>query len=209
MKKVVLASNNAGKLREIRAILAPFKIEVVSQSDFEVTAVEETGETFADNAILKARAAAAASGIPAIADDSGLEVDALGGEPGIYSARYAKAGATDQANNEKLLRKLGHALPEERTARFRCAAVMVRDETDPSPVSAEGVWEGMIASMPRGNNGFGYDPVFIPADHNRTSAELTPEEKDKQSHRGKAFRALADAIASTESHTEKDPLDMT
>jgi XTP/dITP diphosphohydrolase len=187
--RVVLASGNAGKAREIGALLAPAGIEIVSQADFGIEPAEETGRTFIENALLKARHAAAQSGLPAIADDSGLVVDALGGAPGIHSARYAGDGG-DAANNAKLLEAL-RGLPDAgRGARFVCVAVYLRHAADPLPIVCEGRWEGTLVSAPRGAGGFGYDPLFVPAGEQRTSAELPAAQKNAASHRGRAFREL-------------------
>ncbi len=194
MKKIVLASNNQGKVREINQLLAGIDLEVVPQSAFGALDVEETGLTFVENAILKARHASHHTGLPAIADDSGLEVDALQGAPGIYSARYAGEGATDQANLEKLLHELAHVPEEERTARFQCLLVLMRHPTDPTPIICQGTWEGRILFEPRGSGGFGYDPVFFVPDQGCTSAELAPEDKNRLSHRGQALRALLEAL---------------
>jgi XTP/dITP diphosphohydrolase len=192
--RLVLATGNAGKLREMRAILAPWNVEVLPQSDFTAAAVEETGLSFVENAILKARFAAEASGLPAIADDSGLEVDALHGAPGIYSARYAGPGADDAANNARLLRELD-AVPESgRTARYRCAMVFMRWTLDPAPVVRQASWEGRIARLPRGTGGFGYDPLFLVGDGAVMAAELEAAHKNTISHRGKALRALVAAL---------------
>jgi XTP/dITP diphosphohydrolase len=193
--RLLLASGNPGKLRELRAILHDLPVELVGLADAgagEPPEVPETGATFLDNALQKARAYAAWSGLAAVADDSGLEVDALGGAPGVRSARYAGAGADDQANLDKLLAELDGVPPERRTARFRCAAVLV----DPrlGEWHAEGVWEGRLLQAPRGSGGFGYDPVFVPDGWDRTSAEVDPATKDAASHRGQAFRALRPAI---------------
>ncbi|MGM0593684.1 MAG: XTP/dITP diphosphatase [Pseudomonadota bacterium] len=190
MKKIVLASGNKGKVREINQILAGLDIEVVPQSDFDVPEVEETGLTFVENAIIKARNAAAHSGLPAIADDSGLEVDALGGAPGIYSARYAGAGAADEANLNKLLEAMADVPPLERSARFQCLMVYMRHKADPTPILCQGSWEGSITTAAVGENGFGYDPVFQVAGDSRTAAELPAEEKNRLSHRGKALQCL-------------------
>lgn len=187
--RVVLASGNAGKTREIGALLAAAGIEIVSQADFGIEPAEETGLTFIENALLKARHAAAQSGLPAIADDSGLVVDALGGAPGIHSARYAGDGG-DAANNAKLLEALRSVPPPARSARFVCVAVYLRHAADPLPIVCEGRWEGAIALEPRGSGGFGYDPLFLPAGEQRTSAELAAAEKNAASHRGRAFREL-------------------
>lgn len=187
---VVLASSNADKVREINELLAGLDYAVVPQSQFGVPEVEETGLTFVENAILKARNAARHTGHPAVADDSGIEVDALNGAPGVHSARYAGAGASDRANVDKLLAALRGVPDAERTARFRCVMVYLRHADDPTPVIAQGTWEGRIATEPRGANGFGYDPVFLVPDRDCTSAELAPEEKNQLSHRGQALRAL-------------------
>jgi XTP/dITP diphosphohydrolase len=192
--RVVLATGNAGKLREIRAILSPWHVEVLPLSAFTVAAAEETGLSFVENAILKARFAAHAAGLPAIADDSGLEVDALHGAPGIHSARYAGAAADDAANNAKLLRELAGVPEEARTARYRCAMVYLRWPLDPAPVVAQASWEGRIAGAPRGSGGFGYDPLFVVEGSERTAAEFEPAEKNRLSHRGRALRALLAAL---------------
>lgn len=194
MKRVVLASGNAGKVREINQMLAGLDIEVIPQTEFDVPEAEETGLTFVENAILKARNAAAHTGLPAIADDSGIEVDALRGAPGIYSARYAGSGASDQENLEKLLEDLAGVPAEERTARFQCLMVYMEHEADPTPIICQGTWEGRIGFEPRGDNGFGYDPIFIVPEKDRMSAELPPEEKNRLSHRGKALRQLVEAL---------------
>lgn len=189
--KVVLATGNAGKVRELSALLADSNIEVLPQSGFNVPEAEETGLTFVENAIIKARNAARHSHLPAIADDSGLEVDALDGAPGVYSARYAGPNATDAINNARLLANLAGIPPERRTARFRCLAVFLRHKDDPAPIIAEGVWEGIILDALRGENGFGYDPLFYFPARGCTSAELPPEVKNRLSHRGQALRVLA------------------
>lgn len=194
MKRVVLASGNAGKVREINQMLAGLNIEVVPQTEFDVPEAEETGLTFVENAILKARNAAHHTGLPAIADDSGIEVDALRGAPGIYSARYAGPGASDQQNLEKLLADLANVPAEERSARFQCLMVYMAHEADPTPVICQGTWEGRIGDEPRGENGFGYDPIFIVPEKGCMSAELPPEEKNRLSHRGKALRQLVAAL---------------
>lgn len=192
MEKILLASNNPGKIREIQKLLASVEVQILPQSAFDVPEVEETGLTFVENAILKARHAARHSGLPAIADDSGLEVDALRGAPGVYSARYAGTGATDGDNNAKLLRELVGVPHEQRTARFRCVVVFLRHEFDPSPLIGQGVWEGVILPGLRGTGGFGYDPLFFVPERGCASAELPPEEKNRLSHRGKALRALVE-----------------
>ena len=192
--RLVLATGNAGKLREMRAILAPWGVDVRPQSEFTSASAEETGLSFVENAILKARFAAEASGLPAIGDDSGLEVDALHGAPGIYSARYAGPGADDAANNARLLADL-EAVPDHvRTARYRCAMVFLRWPLDPSPIVRQARWEGRIARVPRGTGGFGYDPLFLVGDGVTMAAELEPARKNDVSHRGQALRALVAAL---------------
>jgi XTP/dITP diphosphohydrolase len=194
MKQIVLASSNPGKVREIHQLLAELDLDVEPQSAFGVTDVEETGLSFVENAILKARNAALHTGLPAIADDSGIEVDALNGAPGIYSARYAGSGAGDQANLEKLLADLTDVGEEQRTARFQCLMVYLRHAYDPTPLICQGTWEGRILFAPRGANGFGYDPVFYVPTHDCSSAELPPEVKNALSHRGQALRKLLGAL---------------
>lgn len=196
-RRVVLASSNPGKVREINALLAGLHLTAVPQSDFSVVDVEETGLTFVENALLKARNATRHTGLPAIADDSGLEVDALHGAPGIYSARYAGAGASDARNLEKLLADLREVPEARRTARFVCLMVYLRHELDPTPIICQGSWEGRILFEPRGRGGFGYDPVFFVPTHNCSSAELPPEVKNELSHRGQALRALVAALGTT------------
>jgi XTP/dITP diphosphohydrolase len=188
--RVVLASGNAGKLREIAQLLEGLNLEILPQSEFDVPEIEETGLTFVDNAIIKARNAAHHTGLPAIADDSGIAVDVLQGRPGIYSARFAGVGATDEENLEKLIRMVKPFPDEERTARFICSMVYIRHEEDHVPVIAEGVWEGQLITESKGGNGFGYDPIFYISSHQCTSAELPPEIKNKLSHRGQALRKL-------------------
>jgi len=188
--RLVLATGNAGKLREMRAILAPWGVDVRPQSEFTRAAAEETGLSFVENALLKARFAAEASGLPAIADDSGLEVDALHGAPGIYSARYAGAAADDAANNARLLRDLETVPDAERSARYRCAMVYLRWALDPAPLVCQASWEGRIGRLPRGRGGFGYDPLFLVDDGPQTAAELEAAHKNEVSHRGRALRAL-------------------
>ncbi len=195
--RIVLASNNPGKVREFNQLLSDTELEVVPQSTFSVPEIEETGLTFVENAILKARNAAQHTGLPAIADDSGLEVDALGGAPGIYSARYAGAGASDRDNLEKLLDALREVDEQQRSARFQCLMVYMRHGQDPTPRIFQGTWEGRILREPRGSGGFGYDPVFLVPDIDRASAELMPDVKNRLSHRGQAIRQL---VASLRSH---------
>ncbi|HSJ47862.1 MAG TPA: XTP/dITP diphosphatase [Gammaproteobacteria bacterium] len=196
MSKIVLASNNPGKVREFNELLAGADLQVVPQSEFGVPEIEETGLTFVENAILKARNAAAHTGLPAIADDSGLEVDALRGAPGIYSARYAGTGASDEANLRKLLATLQDVPEAQRTARFQCLMVYMQHELDPTPLIFQGTWEGRILPEPRGDNGFGYDPVFYVPEQDCASAELSAEVKNRLSHRGQALRALVVALKS-------------
>jgi XTP/dITP diphosphohydrolase len=188
--RVVLASGNAGKVRELRQLLEPLNIEVLPQSDFNVPNVAETGLSFVENAILKARHAAMHAQLPAIADDSGIEVDALQGAPGIYSARYAGEGASDADNLRKLIRELSTVPAANRTARYRCALVFMRWEKDPSPIVCQASWEGRLLDAPRGSGGFGYDPIFELPDRGLTAAELQPAEKNALSHRGKALQML-------------------
>ena len=188
--QVVLATSNPGKQRELQSLLAPLGYEVLLQSSLGIAAPEETGSTFEANALLKARHAARAAALPALADDSGLEVDALGGRPGVYSARYAGAGASDAANNERLLAELEGLPPERRGARYRCVLAFVRGAEDPEPLLVSGAWDGRIGDSPRGSGGFGYDPLFIPAGLACTAAELPAAEKNRLSHRGKALQAL-------------------
>jgi XTP/dITP diphosphohydrolase len=194
--RLLLASANQGKLRELRTILHGLPVELVGLDQVgrgDPPEVAETGETFLANALLKARAYAAWSGLAAVADDSGLEVDALGGGPGVRSARYAGPGAGDQANLDKLLAALTGVPAERRTARFRCVAAL-HDPATGREDDAEAAWEGRILEVPRGGGGFGYDPVFLPDGWDRTSAEVDQPTKDAASHRGKAFRALRPAI---------------
>jgi XTP/dITP diphosphohydrolase len=198
---LLLASANQGKLRELRTILAGLPVELVGLTEAglgDPPEVEETGDTFLENALLKARAYADWSGLAAVADDSGLEVDALGGAPGVRSARYAGRGASDRANLDKLLAALAGVPPERRAARFRCAAVLV----DPKAGEwhAEASWEGRLLDAPRGTGGFGYDPVFLPDGWEQTSAEVDQPTKDAASHRGQAFRALRPAIEAWARH---------
>ena len=189
MSRVVLASGNAGKLREFADMLADAGIELVPQSEFAVSPPPETAVTFIENALAKARHASAETGLPAIADDSGLEVDALDGAPGVRSARFAGAHGDDRENNARLLGELDGVPPERRTARYRAVLVYLRTPDDPAPIVAEGSWEGRIAATPRGAGGFGYDPLFEVPD-GRTAAELPAEEKNLLSHRGKALAEL-------------------
>ena len=188
--RAVLASSNPGKLRELEALLEPLGLTLVAQSALGITPALETGSTFLENALLKARHAARLAGVAALADDSGIEVDALGGGPGVRSARYAGEHASDQENLHKLLGALAGVPPERRTARYRCVIVYVRHPSDREPVVGEGTWEGRILSVPRGSGGFGYDPIFQPAGGERSAAELEPVEKNAVSHRALALQAL-------------------
>lgn len=190
MGRVVLASANVGKLRELDALLAPAGMDVVPQSQFDIPGVEETGESFIENAILKARHAACLSGLPAIADDSGLMVDALDGAPGVRSARYAGVDASDEDNLRLLLENLREVPEDRRKARFVCLMVYMNHPQDACPLVGEGIWHGRITHTPRGEGGFGYDPVFFVEDRGCTSAELAPVDKNSISHRAKAMRAL-------------------
>ncbi len=194
-ERIVLASNNPGKVREINQLLAERQIHILPQSEFGVPDIEETGLSFVENAILKARNAAAHSGLPAIADDSGIEVDALRGAPGIYSARFAGAGASDQENLDKLLEELTAVPDDERTARFQCLLVYMRHGADPTPLICQGTWEGRILHAPRGENGFGYDPVFFVPGEGCSAAELPPEIKNRLSHRGQALQKLLSELS--------------
>jgi XTP/dITP diphosphohydrolase len=194
-QRVVLASGNAGKLRELHALLGGLGIELVSQRELGVSDAEETSLSFVENALLKARHACATTGLPAIADDSGIEVDALNGEPGIYSARFAGvSGETrevaDAANNELLLERLAGLKGSERSARFQCIIVYLRHAADPTPLICQGTWEGQILESAAGANGFGYDPLFYVPTHDCASAALTPEIKNTLSHRGQALEQL-------------------
>ena len=193
--RIVLASGNAGKLKEFSELLGEWHCEVVPQSDYKVPAVAETGDSFVENALLKAHAAAHHSKLPAIADDSGLAVDALNGAPGIYSARYAGDDASDADNNRKLLAELAALGPVSRSARFHCALVYLRHWQDPNPVICRATWEGSILAEPRGEGGFGYDPLFlVPAEH-CSSAQLEREHKNRISHRGQALQSLLKILA--------------
>jgi len=189
---VVLASGNTGKLRELAKVLAPLDVILKPQAQFNVPDVEETGFSFVENAIIKARAAAQHTGLPSIADDSGIEVDHLNGAPGIYSARYSGAG--DEANNVLLLKELGDIPEEQRSARFQCVLVYMRHALDPTPQICQASWEGFILFEPRGENGFGYDPLFYLPEHQCSSAQLAPGIKNRISHRAKASSLLFEAL---------------
>ncbi len=190
MKRLVLASGNPGKLRELSRILDELGYDLRPQSEFDVSEVAETGTTFVENAIIKARHAAAHTGLPALADDSGIEVDALDGAPGVYSARFSGPGADDAANNALLVEKLRDVAPEQRSARYRAVIVLMRHAADPSPLICEGSWEGMIQLEPTGVGGFGYDPYFYLPELDCSSAQLSAEEKNRLSHRGQALAKL-------------------
>ena len=192
--KLVVASNNPGKLREFDALLAPLGWETIPQTALNVSECEEPHGTFVENALAKARHASAATGLPALADDSGICVHALGGAPGVYSARYAGEPKSDQRNNEKLIEKL--AGQADRSAHYVCVLVFVRRPDDPQPLIAEGEWHGEIVDSPRGEGGFGYDPYFLLADEGVTAAELPAEEKNSRSHRGKALTKLVARLTS-------------
>jgi XTP/dITP diphosphohydrolase len=195
--KLVLATANAGKQRELAALLAPLGLEPVLQCALGIDSIAETGTTFEANAMLKARHAASRARMPALADDSGLEVDALDGRPGVWSARYAGAAATDADNNARLLSELAQVPPQRRGARYRCVLVLVRTAEDAAPLIASGSWEGRIATHPAGSGGFGYDPLFVPEGHDVTAAELPPARKNALSHRGKALAALVAQLERT------------
>ncbi|XXK23496.1 RdgB/HAM1 family non-canonical purine NTP pyrophosphatase [Arenicellales bacterium nBUS_48] len=195
MDEIVLASDNAGKIKEVNALLRGQRYTVLGQGELGVVPAEETGTTFVENAILKAKNAALQTGRAAIADDSGLEVDALNGQPGVYSARFSGQGATDSRNVDKLLSMLGNTPVQDRTARFRCFMVYMRHAQDPTPVICEGTWEGFIHTTSRGENGFGYDPVFWVESEQCCVAELESVRKNQLSHRGQALRQLVDRIA--------------
>ncbi|MBP3401239.1 MAG: XTP/dITP diphosphatase [Selenomonadales bacterium] len=193
MKRIVLATKNKGKIKEMRELLAPMNIEVLSLADFSpVDDAEENGATFAENAMLKARYYFAHTGTPCLADDSGLEVDALGGRPGVYSARYSGEDATDAANNAKVLREMEGIEKDKRTARFRCAMALVGEGIE---LTTDGTCEGALLTEERGQGGFGYDPIFYVPKFDRTLAEMSSEEKNSISHRGAAVRKMADLIA--------------
>ena len=193
--RIVLASGNRGKLAEFGQILSPMGYDIVPQGKLGVADADETGLTFVENAILKARNACEHTGLPAISDDSGLEVDALNGEPGIYSARFAGSGATDQSNIEKLLRALNGVPEDQRTARFRCVLVAMRHANDPTPLICLGTWSGRVLAAAQGEGGFGYDPIFWSPEFDCAAAELSPEQKRSVSHRGKAVVQMEQQLA--------------
>jgi len=199
MSTIVLATGNQGKVKELSSLLAAHQIEIVPQSNFDVSEVEETGTTFVENAIIKARHAAKITGLAAIADDSGLEVDALNGAPGVYSARYAcdivGDQVTDEDNTNKLLSALENTPDEQRSARFHCVLVYMKHENDPTPIICHGVWQGCISREKRGEQGFGYDPIFWQEDLQMSSAQLPRDIKNKRSHRGLALAQLVEKLA--------------
>ena len=197
MKKIVLASSNAGKVREINNLLSQHEIEVVPQTAFDIPDAIEDGLSFVENAIIKARHAAKLSGSPAIADDSGIEVDALNHRPGIYSARYSGEGANPEKNNAKMLGELEGVAEEKRTARYQCVMVFMRDADDPMPIITQGTLEGRILEAPRGDSGFGYDPIFFLPEHQCAAAEISLEEKNKISHRAIALNAMIARLKDT------------
>ena len=194
MKKLVLASSNPGKLRELSALLDDSQYKVYPQADFNVADVAETGTTFVENAIIKARHAAQHTGYAALADDSGIVVDALNGEPGVYSARFSGSNASDEANNALLVEKLRSVPEAQRSARYQAVIVYMRNAADPSPIICEGSWEGVIVLEAKGSGGFGYDPYFYLPEYGCTSAELSAEEKNRISHRGQALRLLLERL---------------
>jgi len=200
-QQIVLASSNQGKLREIKTIFQDQPYQLIPQVEFNVSDADETGLTFVENAIIKARHAAQHTGMMALADDSGIEVDYLNGAPGIYSARYAGQPCDNQANNDKLLTALQGVPKQQRSARFQCVIVLMRHANDPTPLICTGTWEGYIVEKQSGVNGFGYDPLFFVPTHNCTSAELSPEVKNQLSHRGQALRELAEKFPAFLSHT--------
>jgi XTP/dITP diphosphohydrolase len=194
MRKIVLATGNSGKLREFRAALAGLELEITPQSEWSVPEAEETGLTFIENALIKARNASDHTGLPALADDSGLVVDTLGGAPGVYSARYADPNASDRNNLDKLLAALGETPAEQRGAHFQCVLVLLRHATDPTPLICQAHWEGLITFEPYGAGGFGYDPVFLVPSEGQTAAELDLAVKNRLSHRGQALTQLVEML---------------
>tara|TARA_B100000686_G_scaffold328475_1_gene388498 strand:- start:101 stop:703 length:603 start_codon:yes stop_codon:yes gene_type:complete len=189
-KKIVLATNNLNKVREINELFQESIYKIIPQSEFKVTEVEETGKTFTENALIKARNAAKYTDLPVIADDSGIEVDALDGRPGIFSARYSGIGATEKDNLTKLIKDIKHIDRKNCQAKFICAMVYIAYENDPNPIIVEGIWKGYVITKPRGVNGFGYDPIFYVPEYECTSAELDRKKKNQLSHRGQAIRKL-------------------
>lgn len=194
MKKLVLASRNPGKLRELSALLDESRYKIIPQADFNVPEVAETGTTFVENAIIKARHAAQYTGLAALADDSGIVIDALNGEPGVHSARFSGSDASDESNNILLVEKLRSVPEAQRSARYQAVIVYMRNAADPSPIICEGSWEGIIVLEAKGSGGFGYDPYFYLPDYGCTSAELSADEKNRISHRGQALRLLLEKL---------------
>ncbi len=194
MKKLVLASRNPGKLRELSALLDESRYKIIPQADFNVPEVAETGTTFVENAIIKARHAARYTGLAALADDSGIVIDALNGEPGVHSARYSGSDASDESNNILLVEKIRSVPEAQRSARYQAVIVYMRNAADPSPIICEGSWEGIIVLEAKGSGGFGYDPYFYLPDYGCTSAELSADEKNRISHRGQALRLLLEKL---------------
>lgn len=198
--QIVLATNNPGKIAELQTLLSPLPIEWIPQSEFDIPDIEETGKTFIENAILKARHASKLSGLPALADDSGLVVDALDGAPGVYSARYAGENATSEERNKKLLDEMKNVDAHDRSAAYHCILALVEYEDDPVPLICHGIWEGSILTEPRGTNGFGYDPIFYVPTHKKSAAELSPAEKNSISHRGQVVDQMLEVFHSMIEH---------
>lgn len=194
MKKLVLASSNPGKLRELSALLDESRYKIIPQADFNVPEVAETGTTFVENAIIKARHAAQYTGLAALADDSGIVIDALNGEPGVHSARFSGSDASDESNNILLVERLRSVPEAQRSARYQAVIVYMRNAADPSPIICEGSWEGIMVLEAKGSGGFGYDPYFYLPDYSCTSAELNADEKNRISHRGQALRLLLEKL---------------
>ncbi len=194
MKKLVLASSNPGKLREFSALLDESRYKIIPQADFNVPEIAETGTTFVENAIIKARHAAQYTGLAALADDSGIVIDALNGEPGVHSARFSGSDASDESNNILLVEKLRSVPEAQRSARYQAVIVYMRNAADPSPIICEGSWEGIMVLEAKGSGGFGYDPYFYLPDYGCTSAELSADEKNRISHRGQALRLLLEKL---------------
>ncbi|WP_101675714.1 RdgB/HAM1 family non-canonical purine NTP pyrophosphatase [Alloalcanivorax mobilis] len=205
MDTIVLASGNRKKLEEMRAILAPLNVNVVAQSEYDVPEAEETGLTFVENALIKARNASLHTGLPAIADDSGLEVDALNGAPGIYSARFSGADASDAKNNALLIEMLADLPDAPRSARYQALLVLLRHAEDPTPLICQGTWEGEILDTPRGEHGFGYDPYFLIPAAGETAAEMEPAEKNRISHRGRALNDLIEQLEERQRREQQRP----
>ncbi|WP_040933009.1 XTP/dITP diphosphatase [Coxiella burnetii] len=194
MLEIVLASQNSSKLAEMQELLRDLEIKFIPQTEFSVPDIEETGSTFVENAIIKARHAVKQTGLPALADDSGLTIAALNSAPGVFSSRYAGKNATDAERIQKVLEALEAADDSDRSASFHCVIALMENENDPAPLICHGVWEGEIAREPRGKNGFGYDPIFYVPSHQRTAAELDPQEKNAISHRGQALEQLSTVL---------------